>query len=398
MALGVWLAARFKKGGQVGNSSGCYFYWCMACDKDVEHCNNQLLKHLVSQQKCPTLSASNQAQAQVLLSQCRGANKDKPLPNTPILTDAQAKGQPLKGGGDVATQVTGPPQKCPRLMQAEVTVFVDWPLSAEEEASMHLSILWYVITSNTCIQYSSFITHSFFVHSHIPFNAANNPFFQEIFHRICPSYSPPSRFILGKELLASEHAEVTAQEMQYLEAHKMFTFILDGWDDLHRQSQYVALAQKCQEPGVLLHMEEMTGKHVDGKELCNFADQSLANMNMIPKQLIAVCTNNPCIMQKFCRLWANQFKWIITIPCFLHQINTLVGNIPDHPIAKKVISSNARIVLFFNQLHYWGSELKKSAHAKNVTHWLVMLPPHLPGGICHSGMAGGSGSTKILLP
>lgn len=152
---------------------------------------------------------------------------------------------------------------------------------------------------------------SFFVHARIPLAAADSPFFHELFRRIRPSYSPPSQFTLSEELLASEYAEVLKKEMGYLEAGWMFTFLLDGWEDRLRRSQYASIAQRRGEPGVLLHMENMTGKRVDGEELRDFANRSLEFMNMTSRQLIAVCTDNPRVMQKFRRIWGEKYFWLI---------------------------------------------------------------------------------------
>lgn len=52
-------------------------------------------------------------------------------------------------------------------------------------------------------------------------------------------------------------------------------------------------------------------------------------------------------------------------------MNTTIGHIIDHPVAKKVVSGNQKIVSFFKRSHYWGGELQTLAQGKGITRGLV---------------------------
>ena len=56
--------------------------------------------------------------------------------------------------------------------------------------------------------------------------------------------------------------------------------------------------------------------------------------------------------------------------CFVHQINTGVGEICSYKPAKKCISRANWIVTFFNGSHFWGGQLKSLAKGENVTRGL----------------------------
>ncbi|KAF8152850.1 hypothetical protein K438DRAFT_2078975, partial [Mycena galopus ATCC 62051] len=56
--------------------------------------------------------------------------------------------------------------------------------------------------------------------------------------------------------------------------------------------------------------------------------------------------------------------------CFLHSLNTLVGDICTYPLIKKIITKANRTVTFFNSSHYWGSQLKDEAKRLKVTRGL----------------------------
>ncbi|KAJ6470538.1 ribonuclease H-like domain-containing protein, partial [Mycena sanguinolenta] len=57
-------------------------------------------------------------------------------------------------------------------------------------------------------------------------------------------------------------------------------------------------------------------------------------------------------MQAFRRLFQSKFFWVIILACFLHSLNTLVGEI------------------FFNGSHYWGGQLKSEATRLKITRGL----------------------------
>ena len=59
-----------------------------------------------------------------------------------------------------------------------------------------------------------------------------------------------------------------------------------------------------------------------------------------------------------------------TFPCFLHGLNSMIGEICSHPWMKRHVTKATRIATFFNGSHYWGGQLKDQAKRDNITHTL----------------------------
>lgn len=57
-------------------------------------------------------------------------------------------------------------------------------------------------------------------------------------------------------------------------------------------------------------------------------------------------------------------------PCFLHNLNTILGKIVLYPAMKQVATKSARIVSYFNSTHYWGGQLDKEARSLKITRCL----------------------------
>ncbi|KAF5344486.1 hypothetical protein D9758_014132 [Tetrapyrgos nigripes] len=85
------------------------------------------------------------------------------------------------------------------------------------------------------------------------------------------------------------------------------------------------------------------------------------------RNFIAVTTDNPTTMISFRNKFERKFPWVITLPCFLHQLNTTIGEICLYPAMKTTISRSTRIVTFFNGSHYWGGQLKEEAARQGIT-------------------------------
>ncbi|KAJ6460420.1 hypothetical protein C8R47DRAFT_947140, partial [Mycena vitilis] len=75
-------------------------------------------------------------------------------------------------------------------------------------------------------------------------------------------------------------------------------------------------------------------------------------------------------MQSFRRKFQAKFYWVLTFACFLHSLNTLVGEICSYPLIKKIIAKANRSATFFNGSHYWGGQLKDEAKRLSITRGL----------------------------
>ncbi|KAN0101263.1 hypothetical protein V8E55_001247 [Tylopilus felleus] len=115
----------------------------------------------------------------------------------------------------------------------------------------------------------------------------------------------------------------------------------------------------------------MTGRRGSANALLDVTQQALEAMKVAEaKNFIAVTTDNLTVMQVFRRKFQAKFYWVLTFPCFLHGLNTIIGEICSFPWMKQNIAKSTRVVTFFNSSHYWGGQLKEEATRQKVTRTL----------------------------
>ena len=231
---------------------------------------------------------------------------------------------------------------------------------------------------------------SFLSHAQIPFRAADNPFLIEWMHQLRPTYDIPSRFTLSMQMLLAEDARVFVLEKAQLKKNRKLTYLINGWEDEGGWSMYASLGQQRGQAGVLMGLEDMTGKRVDGEELEKVIDRAMGKMDIDMSYFLAITTDNPRVMGKFRRLRIQKAPWILVsirchyglqilliitylqgLACFLHHVNTTCGHIVAYSPMKKIITQNAKIISFFSRSHYWGGELRKIALSKKITRGLT---------------------------
>ncbi|KIK44650.1 hypothetical protein CY34DRAFT_784253 [Suillus luteus UH-Slu-Lm8-n1] len=139
----------------------------------------------------------------------------------------------------------------------------------------------------------------------------------------------------------TESVHVQQEEIDRLKARNQHTLLLDGWEDLLKRSLYGSVAVEVKQLPVVLALEDMTGSR-------------------------AVTTDNPTIMQSFCRKFQESYFWVLTFPCFLHSLNTLIGEICSFPLMKQTVLKSTCIVNFFNSSHYWGGQLNGEAKKQGI--------------------------------
>ncbi|THU78108.1 hypothetical protein K435DRAFT_889218 [Dendrothele bispora CBS 962.96] len=90
------------------------------------------------------------------------------------------------------------------------------------------------------------------------------------------------------------------------------------------------------------------------------------------KNFIAITTDNLTTMISFWRKIETVFPWVITLVCFLHQMNTCIGEICIYAPMKKIISQCSRIVKFFNGSHYTLGA-KTCLKTNCESHWYALI-------------------------
>ncbi|KAJ7200621.1 ribonuclease H-like domain-containing protein, partial [Mycena pura] len=116
-------------------------------------------------------------------------------------------------------------------------------------------------------------------------------------------------------------------------------------------------------------LEDLTasGKRGSSNKILEVVEDSMQNMGIDNAQsFLAMTTDDPSTMKAVRRKFEEKYPWIITLACFVHQLNTMIGEICTFPRAKGALQQANRIVTFFNSSHYWGGQLKISAKAEKI--------------------------------
>nr|GAT45526.1 predicted protein [Mycena chlorophos] len=172
--------------------------------------------------------------------------------------------------------------------------------------------------------------------------------------------------------LDSEHSRIHLDAVETLKSWgRSSTLLIDGWDDDLHRSLYGTVSGKVVEPTVVMGLQDLTGQCGSSKSIFEAAKTAVSMMGIENMScFLAAVTDNPSVMKGFRKMLEKDYLWIITLPCWAHGLNTLVGEICRYVAAKTQIQSANRIVTFFNMSHYWGRQLKAGAKTEGVTRGL----------------------------
>jgi len=74
---------------------------------------------------------------------------------------------------------------------------------------------------------------------------------------------------------------------------------------------YASVGQQRGAAGVLMGLEDMTGKRVDGEALEGVMDRAMGEMDVDLTYFLAITTDDPRVMRKFRRLRIANAPWIL---------------------------------------------------------------------------------------
>ncbi|KAJ7218364.1 ribonuclease H-like domain-containing protein, partial [Mycena pura] len=157
------------------------------------------------------------------------------------------------------------------------------------------------------------------------------------------------------------------------------TLLIDGWEDELRRSLYGTAAARVDEPTIVMGLHDVTGNRGNASKvricmsatLLEAADIVMAEMGIEDARcFLAAVTDNPNVMKAFRKMLETKYCWLITLACWVHQLNTLIGEICRYAAAKAAFGKANYVVTFFNGSHYWGGQLKIAALAEEITRGL----------------------------
>ncbi|KAF9237795.1 hypothetical protein BU15DRAFT_88612 [Melanogaster broomeanus] len=143
---------------------------------------------------------------------------------------------------------------------------------------------------------------------------------------------------IANSLLLSEAVRIQQEEINRLKGRKKLTLLLDSWEDLLKRSLYGSVAVEVNQHPVVLSLDDMTGNRGNADNLVSVTQKAMNKMEIGDgKNIIAVTTDNPTVMQAYQRKLQVLYPWIlVTLACFLHSLNTLIGEIVAYPLMKKL--------------------------------------------------------------
>lgn len=158
---------------------------------------------------------------------------------------------------------------------------------------------------------------SFIVHANASFNVVEDPYYRDLISSLRPMYKVPSRYVLSGTILSAEAARINLIEMERLESREGLTLLVDGWEDIAKQSLYGTVLTEVGKHPVVLGLSDLTGKRASADTVFEVCNASLQKMCITAKQISALCTDNPSVMIKLRREWEKKFQWVIVSLCLI---------------------------------------------------------------------------------
>ncbi|KAN0069280.1 hypothetical protein V8E54_012295 [Elaphomyces granulatus] len=167
-----------------------------------------------------------------------------------------------------------------------------------------------------------------------------------------------------------------SEMLDQLHASNDLTILLDGWTDVSGHSIYAYMGQTQEGIFVLDICQFKQRPSVDNIKSQLF--DILNKLNLPTKQILAVTTDTPQVMEKLRRDISSEHPNILGIKCSLHILNLAVQRALKHQDLLETFKRNQTIVNFFTASHYWLGRLrdwmrdngvKKGLHIYTPTRW-----------------------------
>ncbi|KAF5342879.1 hypothetical protein D9758_016087 [Tetrapyrgos nigripes] len=312
------LAAKyFIQRQKVGNKSGWYLHECSFCHTELEHCDNKLLKHLSSPEKCPGVPSDVRKEANRALMAKTGVTADAlnnlglPKPKEDPAATSEEIGISIEGEGTGEGRAVVKKRKGPKGTMLDS--YVDYGMSKEAIRDAHVKLFSYLLIS-------------------------------------------PQIYCPWENLLRISRESFLPGLLQFNPA---FVYT----------SNVLCLEEHLTSP-VVLCLEDMTADRASADRHVQSIKVGIEKMELDVKTIIAVMTDNPTVMQAARRKMEEEYYWILTFPCFLHGLNTIIGKIVSYEPFKRILTGTARFVSYFNGSHFWGGQLEFAAKALGINHGL----------------------------
>ena len=187
------------------------------------------------------------------------------------------------------------------------------------------------------------------------FNSTRNPFLDDFFTKIRPSYRLPTTHSLANRLLDKAFADIGDTIQQATSKAPSLTLQVDGWSDINRSS-IVNVAMYAGRPVFLKSVDPGMERH-DAKFIASTIVQAMESVpNVDEKKFGAVVTDQPSVMTAAWKQVEEQKPWVTCYGCGAHAVNLLAGDFRKMSKTAAVLENNRSIANFY-QAHSLPHEL-----------------------------------------
>lgn len=312
---------------------------CIQCDKVLPGRVESMRKHLLHE--CKQLSVTEKA---AYMKETQSINQNRGSSQT---FDSQQS--------STAMPAAIVPQKRP-LAVSRISQHFPSTVSGGRKKALNEKLLEAMIVGN------------------VPFSFVECPQFRE--YTALLGHTLPSRRAISGSHLQDMFLQHFSEMLDQLPKVDDLTILLDGWTDVSGNSIYAYIGQTREEVFVLDICQLKQRPSADNIKSQLF--DVLARLNLSTKQIIAVTTDTPNVMEKLRRDVSNEHPNILSIKCGLHILNLAIQGAIKNQGMMDVFKRNQSVVNFFTSSHYWLNRLRewmqkngvaKGLHTYTATRW-----------------------------
>ncbi|KAJ6598636.1 ribonuclease H-like domain-containing protein [Mycena sp. CBHHK59/15] len=178
------------------------------------------------------------------------------------------------------------------------------------------------------------------------FNSIEHPFVRHFFEKWVPGADIPGRDALSGRILDAEVLSIEASRKSEMK-DELATGSVDGWSTKHDAVQQISCNVKGKEIPIQLHI---TTK--ERKTSANLLTHVMVDITYLTVVLgiilVAFCCDSGGDSRGLRPLLLNLMPWILTIPCWAHQINLVVKEYICCPEVTIILNNCLKIVNWFS--------------------------------------------------
>ncbi|PCH43941.1 hypothetical protein WOLCODRAFT_39688, partial [Wolfiporia cocos MD-104 SS10] len=223
----------------------------------------------------------------------------------------------------------------------EAAPVVKWPNSKQEQFATDLCKL--------------------FIACNVAWWAVEHPFLRQFFATYIPAATLPGQKVLSGRIL-KEEAEKVLEDMRHEVNGKFATGQTDGWKNIAKSSLIGSIVNPW-----LLNIFNISATVKSAENLLALVISEIKYCTeVLHTVIVAWCTDASGESRKMRRLLQQKFPWIITVDCWAHQINLVVG---DYFKLKSTVSHTMDDALEVAKWFNNHSRALGLLHDQQVTHY-----------------------------